>query len=119
VAFGEAEDAAMAGEIIVGGLYATRDKDGSYRIVKVLVVDEFAVHLRSYATHFKELPAQVSSSQLSMGGLGSAEGFGIGHFPLAREGFEREERVLVGRESVADEELDGYRIWAGIDPIEE
>jgi hypothetical protein len=109
----------MADDIVVGGLYATREEDGSYSIVKVLVVDEVAVHLRCYATRFKELPAQVSSSQLSMGGLGSAEGFGIGHIPLARQGFDREERVLVGRESVADDELVGYRIWAGIDPIEE
>jgi|SRR5262245_21685702 len=116
---GNGERSQMAADIVVGGLYATRDQDGTYRIVKVLVVDEFAVHLRSYADRFKELPAQVRSSRLSMGGLGSAEGFGIGHFPLAREEFDREERVLVGRESVADEELDGYRIWAGIDPIDE
>lgn len=109
----------MADDIVVGGLYATRDKDGSYRIVKVLVVDEFAVHLRSYATRFQQLPTQVRSADLSMGGLGRPEGFGIGHFPLAREGFDREERVLVGRESAADDELDGYRIWAGIDPIDE
>ena len=108
-----------APEVVVGGLYATRDSDGSYRIVKVLIVDEFAVHLRSYANRFEELPAQVSSSHLSMGGLYNVEGFGIGHFPLAREGFDREERVLVGREPVADYELDGYRIWAGIDPVDE
>jgi hypothetical protein len=106
-------------DIVVGGPYATRDRDGTYRIVKVLAVDEFAVHLRSYANRFKGLPAQVTSSRLSLGGLGSPEGLGIGHFPLAREAFDREERVLVGRESVADDELDGYRIWAGIDRIEE
>jgi hypothetical protein len=109
----------MAEDIVVGGLYATRGEDGSYRIVKVLVVDEYAVHLRSYATRFKELPTHVRSSELSMGGFGRPEGFGIGHFPLARDGFDCEERVLVGRESVADDELDGYRIWAGMDSIEE
>jgi hypothetical protein len=116
---GKAGRSHMAEDIVVGGLYASRDQDGTYRIVKVLVVNEFAVHLRSYANRFKELPTQVSSSELSMGGLGSPEGFGIGHFPLAREGFDRDERVLVGRESVADHELEGYRIWAGIDPIDE
>lgn len=108
----------MTEEIVVGGLYATRDPDGLYRIVKVLAVDEFAVHLRSYATRFRELPAQVRSSELSMIGLGSSDGIGIGHYPLAHEGFHGEERVLVGRESVADDELDGYRIWAGIDPVD-
>lgn len=108
----------MAADIVVGGLYASRDRDGNYRIVKVLVVDGLVVHLRSYANRFRELPAQVRSSELSLGALGSPEGFGIGHFPLAREAFEREEHVLVGRESVTDDELDGYRIWAGIDPID-
>jgi hypothetical protein len=118
--FDQKDERALAiGDIVVGGLYAIRDQDGTYRIVKVLVVDEFAVHLRSYANRFKELPAQVTSSRLSLGGLDSPEGLGIGHFPLAREAFDHEERVLVGRESVADDELDGYRIWAGIDPIEE
>ncbi len=98
----------MADDIVVGGLYATRDEDGSYGIMKVLVVDENAVHLRSYATRFKELPAEVRSPELSMDG---PEGFGIGHFPLAREEFDREEPMLVGRESVDDDELDGHRIW--------
>jgi hypothetical protein len=53
---------------------------------------------------------------LSLGGLDNAEGLGIGHFPLARDAFGREEYVLVGREPVLDDELGGYRIWAGIDP---
>lgn len=109
----------MKEEVVVGGLYAMREEDGSYRIVKVLVVDEFAIHLRSYANRFTELPVQVSSSELSMGGLNSAEGFGIGHFPIAPEGFDRQDRVLVGREAVAHDELEGYRYWAGEYPVEE
>ena len=108
----------MAEPILVGGLYASRDSDGRYRIVKVLLLDEHAVHLRSYAERFTELPSKVRSTDLSLGSLGSEGGFGIGHFPLAREAFEREPGKLVGREGVVDEELDGYRIWAGIDPIE-
>ena len=108
----------MPDEIVVGGLYATRDEDGYYRIVKVLVVDEFAVHIRCYATRFRELPVRVRSSELTLGGPDCPEGFGVGHIPLARKAFDREERVLVGREPVADDELTGYRIWAGIDPVE-
>jgi hypothetical protein len=106
-------------DIVVGGLYAVRDQDGTYRIVKVLVVEELAVHLRSYANRFTKLPARVRSSDLSLGGIGRPEGLGIGHFPLAREAFQHEERILVGREPVADEELDGYRIWAGIEPLDD
>src|SRR5947209_13763704 len=107
-----------ANEIIVGGLYASRDEGGRYRVSKVLVVGEFAVHLRSYANRFDELPAGITSSQLSLGGIGAAEGFGIGHFPISREGFRLDSRVLIGKEPVKYDELDGYRIWAGIDPVE-
>ena len=109
----------MADDIVVGGLYASRGQDGTYRIFKVLVVDEAGVHLRAYANKFQELPAQISSSELSLGGLNSPLGIGIGHFPMARAGFNRDEHILVGRESVADEELEGYRIWAGIDASDE
>jgi hypothetical protein len=112
------EGSPTAADIVVGGLYAARDEDGTYRILKVLAVDGLAVHLRCYANRFKELPAQVSSSELSLGGLGSPEGLGIGHFPLAREAFGGEEYLLVGREPVADDELDGYHIWTGADPID-
>jgi len=116
---GDKDETATADDIVVGGLYAMRDEDGKYRIVKVLVVDEFAVHLRSYANRFETLPTELSSSQLSLGGVGHPEGMGIGHFPLAREGFAREDRILIGREAVADDELEGYRIWAGMKPDHE
>jgi hypothetical protein len=108
-----------AADIFVGGLYAIREENGTCRIVKVLVVDEVAVHLWRYSNRFKEPPAHVRPSELSMGRLGGPEGFGIGHFPLARDAFDREERVLVGRESVTDNELEGYRISAGLDPVKE
>ena len=107
----------MAEEIVEGGLYAARDRDGLYRITKVLVLEKTTVHLRTYADRFEKLPAQIHSSGLSMGRLGSPGGFGIGHYPVARQGFDPSGYVLVGRESIVDDELDGYRIWAGIDPI--
>ena len=107
-------------EAVVGGLYATRGEDGLYRILKVLGVDEFAIHLRLYVNRFAELPQQVRSADLSltMQESGPPTALGIGHFSLAHEGFWSDDPVLVGQEPVADSELDGYRIWAGIDPIE-
>lgn len=108
----------MSEEIITGGLYARRDADGKYSITKVLAVDEDTVHLRMYATRFQSLPSTVRSADLSMISQSSDDGIGIGHFPLAREAFEPEGRIFLGREEVSDDELDGYRIWAGIDPIE-
>src|SRR3954467_785641 len=79
------EDAVKASDqsIKVGGIYATPEKDGSWRIVRVLVLDEHAVHLRSYSDRFKEQPKDVDLAKLN---------YIIGHMPLAREGFEKEQR---------------------------
>jgi len=97
--------------IQVGGLYATQDKDGSWRVMKVLAVDDFAVHLRSYANKFPEQPKDVDPAKLSLGGLKDPAGFGIGHFPLAKEGFFKDNPVLIKVGPVKDEELEGYKLY--------
>jgi hypothetical protein len=98
---------------VVGGLYGERASDGLFRVVKVLVVDESVVHIRMYAERFAELPSKLSSSDLSLGSLNASGGLGIGHVPLSRAGFLHDGRTLLAVEPVRDEELEGYRIWAG------
>jgi hypothetical protein len=98
-------------EIIVGGLYAARNDDGSYSVLKVLVVDEYAVHLRSYANRFEELPSNIDPSTLTLGSILDDGGFGIGHFPLAKNGFWTDDPVFLKRTTVAEDELEGYRIY--------
>jgi hypothetical protein len=98
------EDAVKGNDrsIKVGGIYATPDRDGAWRIVRVLALDEQAVHLRSYTDRFTEPPKDVD--------LGKLKWF-IGHMPVAREGFEKEQRVFIKVVPVADEELEGYRLY--------
>jgi hypothetical protein len=98
-------------EIVVGGLYATKNNDGSYRVMKVLVVDDFAVHLRSYANRFEELPSDIDSSILTLGSIADDRGFGIGHFPWDKKGFWNDDPVFLKKTSVADDELEGYRLY--------
>ena len=97
--------------IKVGGLYTTQDKDGSWRVMKVLAVDDMAVHLRSYANKFPEQPKDVDPAQLILGGLKNPAGFGIGHFPLAKEGFFKDNPVLIKVVPVKEEELEGYKLY--------
>jgi hypothetical protein len=97
--------------IKIGGLYATQDKDGSWRVMKVLAVDDFAVHLRSYANKFPEQPKDVDPAKLTLGGLNDPAGFGIGHFPMAKEGFFKDNPVLVKVIPVKEEELEGYKLY--------
>jgi hypothetical protein len=98
-----------ARKIVVGGLYATKDEDGGYGIMKVLVVDEFAVHLRSYANTFDAPPNDIDPSVLTLGSITSGGGFGIGHFPLDHEGFWADDPVFLKKTPIQDDELAGYR----------
>lgn len=99
---------------VEGGLHASLSTDRTYRVSKVLVVDDVAVQ-RICADRFAALPASLSSDRLAPGSLGGTGGFGAGHAPVSREGFEREDRVLIRVEAVRDEALDGYRIRSGED----
>lgn len=99
------------GEIIVGGLYATPDENGMYRVTKVLVVDQSIVHLRSYKNKFNVIPYDINSSKLSLGSINDPEGFGIGHFPMAKEGFWISNPIFLKQEPVSEEELEGYRMY--------
>jgi hypothetical protein len=98
--------------IQVGGLYTTQDTDGSWRVMKVLALDEHAVHLRSYANKFREQPKDVDPAVLTLGGLSDPAGFGIGHFPLAKEGFFKDKPVLIKVVPVKEDELEGYKLYS-------
>lgn len=79
--------------------------------MKVLVVDDFAVHLRSYANRFDEFPIDIEPDVLSLGSISDEGGFGIGHFPLAKEGFWNDNPVFLKVTPVTDDELEGYRMY--------
>ena len=98
-------------EIVVGGLYYSKNEDGTFTVMKVLAVDEFAVHLRSYANTFTEAPSDVDPAVLTLGSIDSPDGFGIGHFPLTKDGFLNDNPVFIKQVPVAEDELEGYRFY--------
>jgi hypothetical protein len=96
-----------------GQIYSANwDDDGTFRVAKVLVVDDEAVHVRVYKERFDDRPREVDTNDLSLGSVHDEGSFGVGHLPLAREEFLRWEPILIKSESVAEEELDGYEMWA-------
>jgi hypothetical protein len=99
-----------AGQIVVGGLYASKGDDGMFRISKVLATDDSAVHVRVYKNKFKGLPKSIDSSSLSLGGVGDPDGFGIGHMPVAKTNW-LASHVFVKKETVREDELEGYRYY--------
>jgi hypothetical protein len=98
-------------QIIVGGLYYAENDDGTFTVLKVLALDDFAVHLRSYANQFNDPPAGLDPSVLTLGNVDDPSGFGIGHFPVDREGFFNDNPVFIVQASLADDELEGYRLY--------
>src|SRR4030095_7616299 len=89
-------------ELKVGGLYLTKQEDGSYIVSKILAIDDFAVHLRTYSNNFKTKPTQLSSDDLDIL---------IGHSPLDKKGFLIDNPELIKVEAVKESELEGYKIY--------
>jgi hypothetical protein len=81
--------------ISVGGLYVVQGKDGFGCIMKVLAVDEIAVHLCLYANCFLEQPKDVDPAQLTLRSTNDPGGFGISHFPVAKEDFLQDNPLLI------------------------
>jgi hypothetical protein len=89
-------------DLKVGGLYLFQNKDNTYYLTKILVLDDFAVHLRTYNTAFKTKPADVSSDSLTIL---------IDHAPLDKNGFLLDKPELLKVEEVKESELEGYKMY--------
>ncbi len=90
-----------ADEIKVGGLY-TFYYDSSYMVSKVLVSDDYAVHIRTYSNKFITEPTDLSSDTLHIM---------IGHAPMDPQGFLADHPKLIKVEKVNESELEGYRMY--------
>ena len=96
---------------VIGGIYTINNGDGSFGVVKVLVVDSKLVHVMVYKNKWETRPTSVDTSTLSLGSITDKDGFGIAHLPLSRETFDKWQPVLVSQQTVSGEELDGYNEW--------
>src|SRR5258707_11592347 len=53
-------------ELVEGGLYHTRNENGSFSVLKILKLDEQGVHVRLYSNRFSTQPAELDESTLYM-----------------------------------------------------
>ncbi len=103
--------AAKRDEVVVGGLYAEKGRDGLYRVAKVLAVDDTTLHLRLYRNTFPTPPVDLDPATLTLGHFGDPEGFGVGHAPLTRDAGWRANQTLLKVEPLREDELAGYRYY--------
>jgi hypothetical protein len=84
---------------------------GKYVIAKVLVRDPAIVHVRVYKESFPSRPQQIDTQALSLGSSHDPDGFGMGHLPMSEGEFGLWEPIVIHREPVAQDELEGHQIW--------
>ncbi len=86
----------------VGGIYLLKNKENTFHLTKILVLDDFAVHLRTYSDTFKTKPSNINSENLNIL---------IGHFPVDVNGFLLDKPELLKVEDVKESELEGYKMY--------
>jgi hypothetical protein len=100
-------------EIIRAGSICTIDDgEGKFGIVKVLVINNEEAHIKIYKNKYDIRPTKVDLKTLGLGSINDKEGgFGIGHVPLEKIGFDNWKPMQVGFEEVTKEDLEGYEMW--------
>jgi hypothetical protein len=94
-----------------GAICTVEDGDGKFGVVKILVLDDEIAHIRIYKNEYNQRPISIDLKTLSLGSINDKDGFGVGHTPLDRKGFENWKPVVITYEEVNKEELEGYEIW--------
>lgn len=98
---------------VEGGLYYTRQKDGSYSVFKLLKIDDGGFHVRLYSNQFPDPPRKVEESKLFMAGMDRKpnERLGMGHCPVSKNSFLGWGAIFIQQSTVSAEELEGYKMW--------
>ena len=89
-------------DLKVGGLYLFQNEDKTYYLTKILVIDDFAVHVRTYSDNFKTKPNDINSENVKIL---------IGHAPIDKNGFLIDKPELLKVEKVKESELEGYKMY--------
>ena len=105
ISFGVPLDAqAEDNSVVVGGVYVTPNPSGKFAVSKILVADNEAVHVRFYKEELPEIPKSIATKDLHVA---------IGHAPLSRKGWLKEQRTFLAKENVSEQELEGYKLYLG------
>ena len=110
-----------------GGLYSVAVDERGYAVAKVLVVERGAVHVRVYSNRYADRPRTIDPESLFLApvpdftdaALNATRpeqrpdpgAFGIGHLPLRPASWTAWRPELIAPDAVAEDELDGYRLW--------
>ena len=96
-----------------GGIYAFKNDNGSYSVLKLLKVESDGVHAKIYSNQFDAPPTQVDESKLIIVGLQHKENetLGVTDAPIKGEIFQNYKATFVQQGTVTPQELEGYNQW--------
>jgi hypothetical protein len=110
-----------------GGLYSVAVDERGFAVAKVLVVERGAIHVRVYSNRYADRPSGIDPTRLFLApvpdftdaALNATRpeqrpdpgAFGIGHLPLRPASWAGWRPRLIAMDAVAEEELEGYRVW--------
>ena len=89
-------------DMVEGGVYAQKAGFLRWSVFKVLKLDPEVVHLRIYGNRFWRRPTESVLSGLD---------WSVGHMPISRGTVAVWPVQLIARQSVGEDELEGYNIW--------
>lgn len=98
-------------KIRAGSICTIESGNGKFGIVKILVINNQEAHVKLYKNKYDQRPSNVDIKTLSLGSVDDKDGFGIGHLPLERAGFDKWRPISIGYEEVTKDDLEGYEIW--------
>ncbi len=96
-----------------GTLASVDEGKRTFRVVKVLVVEEKGVHVRLYRGRWLWRPTlqEITPDELGLTNADADGPLAVGHLPVSLEAFARWKPELLRLEAVAPDELEGYEIW--------
>lgn len=95
-----------------GTYFSNAETEFGYRIGKVLISDEWGVHICLFSNHYLRRSEKVKPEELYMDSKeDNPKRFGIIHITLLYTSFKNAEPEFIMNETVTEIELEGYKIW--------
>ena len=95
-----------------GTYFSVAESELGYRIGKILIADEWGVHICLFSNHYLLRPDIIKPEELYMNSKeNDSERFGIVHIAVLYNSFKNAEPKFIMNGIVSERELEGYKIW--------
>ena len=98
--------------ILTGDICTIDEGNGTFGVVKILLVASDHIHVKMYSNKFYSRPEMIDPASLSMGDFDDDEtAISVLHLPYEKLEFNALKPEVEANEIVLPEELEAYRVW--------